>query len=153
MIPINADKLIELRKTGKKPSRLITLNIGDYGQWKGELTITPQMTAERLDLRCLVGLDVMMLAEHWTDREAAIYRKLQEYANEIFVAVVDFAEDIGWWWVKRWANDDGRIDFDKRHHFTEWENARAASTSAKNAKEYSGIRTREKNAYAALTGV
>ena len=152
MKPINADGLMALRNAGKRPAGLLPINIGNYRSFPGELTITPDMPVDRLDLRCVIGLDVQLFAESWGNREAAIYGRLREYADEILVTIVDFGDDVGWWWVKRWPENDGRINFADRHYFTRYESARATCSGAKTPQAYADLRKVEAESYAQLLG-
>jgi hypothetical protein len=152
MIPLNADRLIALRQSGRTPERPVTINLGTYKPLSGEITILPSMPVDRLDLRCVVGLYCVLFSAGWADREAAIYARLQEYAEELCVQVADFGEDIGWWWVNRWHHNDGRIDFGKRYLLTVWEEARSHCTTAKDKAEHARWMSVESAAYAVLTG-
>lgn len=118
MTPRGSAPLIEMRQNGMCPSGSVWVKLGDFREpdwWRWantcdhpEILVRPEDPIERLDLRCLVGLDVLLFFGHYDERAGRLYEKLQDYAKEIAVMSPAFEDDIGWRWVK----DVGRIEFD-----------------------------------------
>ena len=160
MIPRGAEPLIVLRKSGQRPSGLIWLEVGDFPDpdwWKWantadrpQILIRPEDPIERLDLRCFLGLDVILFAEEWTDQVARLYERLQEYAQEIAVLSPAFEIDIGWWWIR----GVGRIEFDDRQHLTAIADAQADAVHAARKNDsiaYAAAQAKEQRAREAMT--
>lgn len=134
MIPRGADALIKLRLSGKRPENDIFILVGEGREpdwWKysntieqPELLILPTDPLERLDLRCVHGLRVIMVCLVWDDREARVLDMLTEHANEVAVMSPAFDTDIGWRWIRGY----GRVEFGDSHWLADYQNAVADST-------------------------
>jgi len=121
MTPRGGAPLIATRKRGQRPAGSVWVNYGDFVEpdwwrWSNttdtpELLVRPGDPIVRLDLRCLIDLDLVLFAAAWSDPVSHLYERLQEYAREILIQVVAFEGDIGWWWLR----DVGRIEFGERH--------------------------------------
>lgn len=117
MTPRGAEHLIAMRMCGQRPAGSIFIQHGDFREpdwWKWadslsepELLIRPADPIDRLDLRCLLDLPVILFLPTWGDREARLYERLQEVASEIAVVSPAFDLDCGW----RWLRDIGRVEF------------------------------------------
>lgn len=130
MTPRGGAPLIEMRMAGMRPAGPVWINMGDFPDpdwWRysntashPEIVVRPDDPLDRLDFRCIFGLEVTLFFQHYGDRAIMLYEKLIDYAAEILVTSPDFGEDIGWWWLKKY----GQVDFDKRHIVTAYEDAR-----------------------------
>jgi hypothetical protein len=106
--------------SGKRLSADVWVNVGDFREpdwhrWtetehQPELLVRPEDPIDRLDLRCLLGLRVTLFFAAWDARVAALYERLQEYADEIAVLSPCFELDCGWYWVRGF----GRIEIGDR---------------------------------------
>ncbi len=121
MIPRGAAPLIGMRLAGQRPACSVFVCFGDLPEpdwWRysntidrPELLVLPSDPIERLDLRCLLELDVILIAAEWSEHLSRLYERLQDYAEEITVMAAAFGDDIGWHWLKQC----GRIEFGERH--------------------------------------
>jgi len=111
MTPFGAEPLIKLRQNGKRPVGRVWINYGDdcvaleWRRWcdtqfQPTLTIRTTDPIERLDFRCLVGLDVTFHFAEWDARVARLLERLKEYAPEIAVISPCFEDDLGFWWIR-----------------------------------------------------
>jgi hypothetical protein len=117
MNPRGASPLIELRQAGMCPRGAVWVMLGDYREpdwWRWantcdhpEVLVRPEDPIERLDLRCLVGLEVVLFFGSYDERAMRLYDRMQEYAKEIIVMSPAFEDDIGWRWIK----GIGRVEF------------------------------------------
>ncbi len=138
MIPRGAAELIEMRKAGHRPAGFVFVSYGDFidpDWWRHantchqpELLIRPEDPIERIDLRCLIGLDLILFFAEWSDPVSRLYERLTEYAAEIAVESPAFDSDIGWWWVR----GIGRIEFADRQNL---EGMRVAQAQQEYARE------------------
>ncbi len=82
----NHAHLIALRRGGRKPAEFVTVLVAPYprGDWatrefcRGKLFVEPADAIDRLDLRFLVGCDVMVDGEH-PERVRSLYAALQRH--------------------------------------------------------------------------
>ncbi len=152
MMPHGAAPLISMRKSGHIPSGTVWIRCGDFPDpgWhrfadtmhSPEIVVRPCDPVDRLDLRCIVKLDVTLYFERYDDKAALLFSKLQEYASEIVALSPDFGEDIGFWWLPRY----GVIDFEKRSIVTEYEAAkdrRSIADDRKNEPAYRAAQSEE----------
>lgn len=136
MTPHGAQALIDMRMTGQRPSGPVWVMFGDFPEptwWRyvetrhqPEVVVLPEHPIDRLDLRCVTGLDVILFAAEWSASFANLYERLMGYAAEIAVISPAFEGDIGWWWTKRY----GQIAFNDRHWITKFEEAQEACIAA-----------------------
>ena len=105
------------RQSGHRPNGNVWVNYTDgvaleWWKWFTIPTVTIRTIdpIDRLDLRCLIGLDVVFNFPDWNERVSRLYERMQEYAQEIAVVSSCFGDDIGWFWLK----DVGRVEFDDR---------------------------------------
>lgn len=121
MIPRGAEQLIAMRLEGWRPSKDVWITYGDFrepgrsvertkpvvftdwSKWdvssdSPELLIRPEDSIERIDLRCVAGLGVVLFFVEWSEKVARLEERLREYAAEITVMSPSFDDDIGWWW-------------------------------------------------------
>lgn len=136
MIPRGADALLKMRIAGQRPAAEVWVCVGDMREpdwWKWsntadmpEILVRPEDPIDCLDLRCLMGLRVLLLTREWDGRAARVHERLEAYAAEIAVMSPGFNPDIGWRWVK----DIGRIDFDQRDMRPVLRNIHADATHA-----------------------
>lgn len=97
------DELKQNRLAGMLPCTSVTIWLDDEYQHlpkAQEIILGAKVNVDRLDLRPLVGLSVFIHAERYTDRLARLYRRLQEYAAFIMVAIIDFGDELGWKWTR-----------------------------------------------------
>ena len=97
-------------------------------QYSPSLLIRSSDPIERLDLRALVGLNIILLPQVWDERVARLHELLMTLAEEIAVLSPAFGDDIGWWWHKRY----GKLEWGERHILTEYqadEDLRAMNTA------------------------
>ncbi len=110
-IPFGAAPLIKLREQGRKPVGSVWVNYGDdyvelewwrFVETQAQATITVRTTdpIDRLDLRCLVGLNVTLHFAQWDSRVARLLERLKEYSAEIAVLSPAFEDDLGFWWIR-----------------------------------------------------
>jgi hypothetical protein len=136
MTPRGAAPLIEMRMAGMRPAGPVWVNLGDFREpdwwrWSNtadhpEIVVRPDDPLDRLDFRCIFGLDVTLFISDYSERAALLFEKLKDYANEICVLSPDFGDDIGFWWLKQY----GQIDFNQRYMVTEYETAQAERSVA-----------------------
>lgn len=110
MTPRGAAPLIAMRRSGARPAAAVWVTLGDFPapdwwRWsdtchRPEIIVRPEDPLDRLDLRCLVGLDVILFFATYDERAARLYERLQDYADEIAVMSPAFDDDIGWRWIK-----------------------------------------------------
>lgn len=159
MIPRGAAPLIAMRKAGNRPAGFVFVSFGDFREpdwwrWadtceKPELLIRPEDPIERLDLRCVVGLDLILFFSEWSEAVGKLYERLTEYAQEIAVESPAFDTDIGWWWVR----GVGRIGFDDRRHLTAIAEAQADAVHAARKDDrvaYAAAQAKEQRAREAM---
>lgn len=141
MIPRGAQPLINLRQQGKRPARDVWIEFGDYPnpdwhrwaetQFSPSLVVLPTDPIDRLDLRCIVGLSVILCLDAWMEKSSQLYERVIELAAEVAVMCPDFGEDIGWFWRK----DYGKIEWNQRHYLTAFQDAQAECSAAANRKD------------------
>jgi hypothetical protein len=117
MNPRGSAPLLAMRQAGQRPAAPVWITYGDFRdpdwwRWthsadKPELLVRPEDPIERLDLRCVVGLNVVLFFPDWSAAVSRLYERLQEYAREIAVMSPGFEADIGW----RWTKAAGQHDF------------------------------------------
>lgn len=144
MTPRGAQALIALRKAGKRPKGDVWISFGDFREpdwWlyggMPELLVRSDDPVDRVDLRCVVELPVILFFDKWNEKVAALYEQLTGFASEICVMSPEFEEDIGWWWHKQY----GRLEWGERRYLTQFQDALAECTVA--------ARKNNKAAYAA----
>ena len=136
MTPRGAAPLIAMRQAGYRPAADVWLSYGDFKEpdwWKWaetcnapELVVHPADPVDRLDLRCLVGLKVVLFAAEWSPTVGKLYDLLTKYAEEICVMSPVFDGDIGWYWLK----DHGRVELDDRWRIDALIDAKASAVNA-----------------------
>jgi hypothetical protein len=120
----------DFREPGS-PHNGTPLAITDWAKWAEtcqhpELLIRPEDPIERLDLRCIAGLGIVLFFAQWDAKVAKLYERLQDYAAEIVVESPCFDLDAGWFWVR----NIGQIEMSERWILTEYRNAQADCTAA-----------------------
>ncbi len=159
MNPRSAAPLIAMRQAGMRPSCFVMLSFGnfpdpDWHRWADtaespSLVIRPEDPVDRIDLRCLADLDLILFFAEWSGSVSRLYERLTEYAREIAVLSPAFETDIGWWWVK----GVGRLEFDQRQHLTALEASKGEATAAalkNDAAGYASARAKERRAVEGL---
>ncbi len=136
MTPRGAAALIEMRLAGHRPAGEVWICAGDFlepdwWRWSNtcdtpELLVRPEDPIDRLDLRCLLDLCVILFFAEWDERIARLYERLQEYTAEIAVMSPAFELDIGWRWIK----GIGRIEINEAHQLDALKNAQADAVHA-----------------------
>ena len=127
MTPRGAAPLIAMRMDGHRPRGFVWVSVGNFREpdwWKysntlgmPELLVRPEDPVERLDLRCVVGLPVILFFDEYNERVAAVYQRLIGVARAVAVESPSFGEDIGWVWSKT----AGRFGFDGEAIVSEFE--------------------------------
>lgn len=110
MTPRGAKALIAMRQSGRKPVRPVWVSYGQFrepdwdrwahSQFAPELVVLPADPIDRLDLRCVVGLHVILFLSKYDDKGAELFNRLQEFAREIDLLSPDFDDDIGFHWTQ-----------------------------------------------------
>ena len=109
MKPRGSDNLFSMRIAGERPNLVwIDYGHGKTYEWAAmglgpTLRVLPTDPIERLDFRCIVGLDVILEPFGWDNKAAELYERLQEYAATIQVVSLCFEPDMGWAWDKRYG--------------------------------------------------
>jgi hypothetical protein len=104
MIPRGADNLFTLRMQGYLPDSVwVEFGPGKTRDWASDgfgpmIRVLPADPIQRLDLRCLVGLDVIYEPAEWNDKAAELYERMQEYAKTITVVSLSLKPEMGWAW-------------------------------------------------------
>lgn len=155
MTPRGAAPLIAMRQAGYRPSGDVWLSFGDVREldwWKWantchspELVVRTSDPISRIDLRCLVGLRVVLFSAEWSAHVGLLYDRVTEYAAEVCVMSPAFGEDIGWWWVK----DHGRVEYADRWRIKAIADAKADAVNAAvkgDIPAYQAARQREAHA-------
>jgi hypothetical protein len=160
MNPRGAAPLVAMRESGTRPAGFVFVSYGDlpdpdWWRWANtlghpQILVRPTDPIERLDLRCLVGLNVILDFAEWSPGVARLYERLTEYAQEIAVESPAFEADIGWWWVR----GVGRIGFDDRRHLTAIADAQADAVHAalkRDSGAYQAAQDNERSATEAMS--
>ena len=102
--------LAAMRMTGEKPADSAWLYVGDEWQpvrwwiWRGatvETVVPTDAPMERLDLRPLVGLRVIVLAPSYTRPLLRLLNRLKDYALSVDCFVLDWLpDDLGMRWER-----------------------------------------------------
>lgn len=132
MLPLGAAPLIAMRKAGHAPAGSVFVEYGDdardpdWHRWANtmhspSLVVRLDDPVERLDFRCVFGLEVLLVMCRYDRKAAELFNRLQQYATEVSALSPDFDDDIGLWWVPRY----GVRVFDDRRIITAYEVARA----------------------------
>jgi hypothetical protein len=95
------ERFVESRMQGRLLSKTVLLNIGmDAGVWWKwrDLFVFPagRTDSPRDDFRPLVGLDVILVAETYTDTVAAIYTRIKDYAASIVFVILSAEDGLVW---------------------------------------------------------
>ena len=102
----NSAYLASLRKAGKRPAAPIWII---YDEWPEKhwaalacddrtLVVLAGDKIDRLDLRCIVGLEVTLYVGKYDSDGMRLFERLQDYAKRIVCLCPDLDEDIGWIW-------------------------------------------------------
>ena len=136
MLPLGAEPLIAMRKLGHVPEGSVMVIYGnhrspDWHRWPDtlhspELVVRFSDPIDRLDLRCLVKLPVLLILDRYDAKAGELFNRLQDYAAEISMLSPDFESDLGSWWLPRY----GVIPFEHRCIVTAYEDLRDTRTSA-----------------------
>lgn len=107
MVPRGLVPLVAFRKRGLKPAGAVWLTLGDGHavEWWRYSDVAPQASVPcaspigRLDLRCLVGLRVVV--EGHGEALMRLAERVREFASEVVVHQFERAEsDFGMYWRK-----------------------------------------------------
>jgi len=141
-----------MRLAGQCPAGEVWITVGegrepDWSKWSNtagqpEILIRPEDPLERLDLRCVMGLNVILFTDAWDDRSARVHDMLTEFCNEIAVMSPDFELNIGWRWIK----DIGRVEFGETHWIKKYRDAeddRANAARRNDQRAYHAATLRE----------
>lgn len=103
MTPRGLDALVEIRKAGKLPCKQVLLWFGNFkpSEWTtyGELGMYPEGVCKGAgeDFRVLVGLDVCLVAETYSDALVKVFEAVKKYAAFILVVPLDWGGDMLMW--------------------------------------------------------
>ncbi len=109
MQPVDMKPLEAMRLAGKRPAAPVWLWLGDYcptrwERWSDstvEISIPPAAAVDRIDLRPLVGLRVIVVAETYNRPLLQFLTRLKQYATAIECFVVDWLpNDLGMRWQR-----------------------------------------------------
>jgi len=121
MKPRGSDNLFKMRIGGETPNHVwIDYGNGKTHDWLGmglgpTLRVLTTDPIERLDLRCVVGLDVILEPFGWDNKASELYERLQQYAATIYVVSLSFEPEMGWAWHKRYGRRElGELAFINR---------------------------------------
>ena len=104
--------LLDLRTAGRKPAEAILLTFSDSeGQARFVTTYTDSEGVVRssdnidtLDLRPLIGLEVIVCVQAFGERENRFFLRLQQYAADVILLVTDWAtqstSELGLRWTR-----------------------------------------------------
>lgn len=98
------ERFIEARLAGRLLSKTVLLNVGRDGDrwwvWR-ECFVFPsgRVDSPRDDMRPLVGLDVILVADKYDATAAAIYTRIKEFAKSIIFVILGDTND-GLVWIK-----------------------------------------------------
>lgn len=101
--------LAAMRLAGKRPAGHVWLWLGDYApsRWERwadstvEISIPPAAAIERIDLRPLVGLRVIVVAPTYNPHLLRLLARLKEYAIAIECFVINWMpDDLGIRWER-----------------------------------------------------
>lgn len=93
---VGIDRIAKARLNGAAPSIVFLVVSSGCRLASGDIAILPTANVERVDLRPLVGLRVIVLAESYTPWLMRLFARLQEYAGDVTIVVRDWLpEDIG----------------------------------------------------------
>jgi hypothetical protein len=91
--------LLDMRKRGRRPAGQILLTVTDsecqaryvtrYTDTEGVIRSSDNI--ETLDLRPLVGMDVIVCADRFGERENRLFLRLQDYASDVILLVAEWA--------------------------------------------------------------
>ncbi len=148
MKPHGSENLFAMRLAGHLPKDVyIEYGPGKVWPWLAlkigpMLRVLPADPIERLDLRCCVGLDVVLEPTEWNDRAAVLYERLQEYALTITVVSLSFAPEMGWCWDRHY----GRLELGDLQWIEKYKQAQSDCTRAQGEK-YKAAKAREDKIY------
>lgn len=93
---VGIDRIAKARLNGEAPALVFLIVSEGCRLSAGDVAILPTANVERVDLRPLVGLRVVVLAEVYTPWLVRLFARLQEYAADVTLVVRDWLpEDIG----------------------------------------------------------
>jgi hypothetical protein len=107
--PTGLSPLLAFRTSGKLPSRVVSIDLGD--EWKdpdwfkvpdfltypsGVIRSTDSL--EELDLRVLKGLHVFIHAQDYSKKAARLFEAIKGYADYVCLVVLDWGDDFGIDW-------------------------------------------------------
>ena len=141
MKPRGSESLFAMRLAGINPHHVwVDFGLGRVMAWQGYtepvLRVLPTDPIDRLDLRCLVDLDVYLQPEEWTDRAAALYERMQDLAKTIHVVSMSFEPEMGWCWHRQY----GRRELGELGYVHQLEEVQAESGVAEVDQVRAGIR-------------
>lgn len=109
MMPPDMKPLQAMRLAGKRPAGVTWMWLGDYSptrwdRWHDssvEIAIPRTAAIERLDLRPLVGLRVIVVADAYDRALLRFLTRLKEYAAAVECFITDwFPDDLGMRWER-----------------------------------------------------
>jgi hypothetical protein len=148
MNPRGSENLFRLRHANHKPNLVwVDYGLGRAIDWIGlgigpTLRVLPDDPIARLDLRCCVGLDVIIEPANWDDKAAELYERLQEYAATITVVSLCFEPEMGWCWDRHY----GRLELGQLQWIEKYKQAQSDCTRATGEK-YKAAKAREDSIY------
>jgi hypothetical protein len=141
MLPLGAAPLVAMRKAGHVPSGSAWVSYGNFREidWHrySDMMNHPELVVrfgdpiDRLDLRCLVKLEVTLYLARYDDNAALLFQRLQEYASEIVCLSPAFDDDLGFWWLPRY----GTIPYERRGIVTRYTAAKEGCIHSRNKAE------------------
>jgi hypothetical protein len=95
------ERFLTARIDGRLLSRTVLLHVGQDGarwwRWPELMTYAEgRIDKPTEDMRAVYGLDVILLAEKYTDTAAAIYTRLQDYAASIVFIALSADDGLVW---------------------------------------------------------
>ncbi len=120
--------LADMRLTGERPAGSVWLYLGDewepvkWWAWRGgmiEVAVPADAPMERLDLRPLVGLRVIVLATTYSRPLLRLLNRLKDYALSVDCFVLDWLPDnLGMRWERGQAEEWLGIGDQRQHEVT-----------------------------------
>ena len=130
MKPRGSEALFAMRLKGRKPSTaFIEFGYGATVPWTSIpgmspwIRVLPTDPVEILDLRCFLGLDVVLEFDEWDDRIHRLVARLKEVAQSLYIVSLSYAPEMGWCWHKQF----GELALGEMQWALQWNEARLTS--------------------------
>lgn len=92
---MNAEKFMSLRRSGAFSGDSVTVWVQEVAPRDGDVAIA-SADAKLVDVRAFAGLPVFVHAQSYTPALVAIVDRIAAVTDFVFVAIANFAEELGW---------------------------------------------------------